>query len=301
MTSKADRFAAADQPNGGPGVAASGDAWSHRAYPDARTFLGILPTDDPLRWLLPLRKEIMTAGEFLYGGAGLAAGIAALEATTGRPLVWATAQYFSFVCMPGTLDIRLDIVVTGTSTTQARCSIAQGDNEILDMLATLGRRPAPATGTWAEPPDVRPIADTRAQVVPQAFGTVHEALDMRLVSGVSRRQLLRGRPIQDTGGRAAFWLRIPGGARVPDAADLALVGDTVPAAFATATGQPVSGNSLDNTIRVGTLVWTEWVLVDVQVHALVDGYGHGIAHLWAEDGTLLGTASQSAVVRKPPP
>ncbi len=301
MTSKADRSAAADQPNGGPGVAASGDAWSHRAYPDARTFLGILPTDDPLRWLLPLRKEVMTAGEFLYGGAGLAAGIAALEATTGRPLVWATAQYFSFARMPGTLDIRLDIVVTGTSTTQARCSIAQGDNEILDMLATLGRRPAPATGTWAEPPDVRPIADTRAQVVPQAFGTVHEALDMRLVSGVSRRQLLRGRPIQDTGGRAAFWLRIPGGARVPDAADLALVGDTVPAAFATATGQPVSGNSLDNTIRVGTLVWTEWVLVDVQVHALVDGYGHGIAHLWAEDGTLLGTASQSAVVRKPPP
>ena len=92
----------------------------------------------------------------------------------------------------------------------------------------------------------------------------------------------------------------PAGARVPDAADLALVGDTVPAAFASATGKPVTGNSLDNTIRVGTLVWTEWVLVDVQVHALVDGYGHGIAHLWAEDGTLLGTASQSAVVRRPP-
>ena len=107
--------------------------------------------------------------------------------------------------------------------------------------------------------------------------------------------------MKNTGGRAAFWLRIPGGARVPDAADLALVGDTVPAAFASATGKPISGNSLDNTIRVGTLVWTEWVLVDVQVHALVDGYGHGIAHLWAEDGTLLGTASQSAVVRSPPP
>jgi acyl-CoA thioesterase len=138
-------------------------------------------------------------------------------------------------------------------------------------------------------------------VVPQAFGTVHEALDMRLVHGVSRRQLLRGRPVKNTGGRAAFWLRIPGGARVAGAADLALVGDTVPAAFASATGQPISGNSLDNTIRVGTLVWTEWVLVDVQVHALADGYGHGIAHLWAEDGTLLGTASQSAVVRTPPP
>jgi acyl-CoA thioesterase len=196
---------------------------------------------------------------------------------------------------------QLDIVVRGTSTTQARCSILQGDNEILDLLATLGKRPAPATGTWAEPPAVKPIAQTRPQVVPQAYGTVHEALDMRLVHGISRRQLLRGRHHADTGGRAAFWLRVPGGARVPDAADLALVGDTVPAAFATATGRPITGNSLDNTIRVGTLVWTEWVLVDVQVHALVDGYGHGIAHLWAEDGTLLGTASQSAVVRTPPP
>jgi acyl-CoA thioesterase len=300
VSREADRPAPADQPQEGPG-AATGGAWAHRPYPDARTFLGIEPTDDRHRWLLPLRKEIMTAGEFLYGGAGLAAGIAALEATTDRPLVWATAQYFSFARMPGTLDITLDIVITGTSTTQARCSIAQGDEEILDMLATLGRRPAPATGTWAEPPQVRPIAETHPQFVAQAIGTVHEALDMRLVHGVSRRQLLRGRPVKNTGGRAAFWLRIPGGARVPDAADLALVGDTVPAAFASATGKPVSGNSLDNTIRVGTLVWTEWVLVDVQVHALVDGYGHGIAHLWSEDGTLLGTASQSAVVRSPPP
>jgi len=275
-------------------------SWTHRSYPDARTFLGIEPTDDPLRWLLPLRKEILTAGQFLYGGAGLAAGIAALEATTGRPLVWATAQYFSFARMPGTLDIRLDIVVTGRSTTQARCSIVQGDDEILDLLATMGKRPAPAEGTWVSPPPVTPLAETRVQFREEAIGTVHEALDMRLVHGVSRRQLLRGRPGKDTGGRAAFWLRIPGGARVPDAADLALVGDTVPAAFASATGKPVTGNSLDNTIRVGTLVWTEWVLVDVQVHALVDGYGHGIAHLWAEDGTLLGTASQSAVVRRPP-
>ena len=87
MTSEADR-AAADQPKGGPGAAAStGGAWSHRPYPDARTFLGILPTEDPLRWLLPLRKEVMTARDFLYGGAGLAADIAALEATTEQPLV----------------------------------------------------------------------------------------------------------------------------------------------------------------------------------------------------------------------
>ena len=73
----------------------------------------------------------------------------------------------------------------------------------------------------------------------------------------------------------------------------------MPSAFPSATGLPISGSSLDNTIRTGELVATEWVLADVQVHAVVDGYGHGIAHLWSQDGTLLGTASQSAFVRRP--
>jgi hypothetical protein len=66
------------------------------------------------------------------------------------------------------------------------------------------------------------------------------------------------------------------------------------------TGLPISGNSLDNTIRTAELVSTEWVLADVQVHAIQDGFGYGRVHLWAEDGTLLGTASQSSVIRTPP-
>jgi acyl-CoA thioesterase len=33
------------------------------------------------------------------------------------------------------------------------------------------------------------------------------------------------------------------------------------------------------------------------VHAVHDGFGHGLVHLWAEDGTLLATASQSTIVR----
>jgi acyl-CoA thioesterase len=35
----------------------------------------------------------------------------------------------------------------------------------------------------------------------------------------------------------------------------------------------------------------------VRIHAVEGGFGHGLVHLWAEDGTLLGTASQSAMVR----
>jgi len=33
------------------------------------------------------------------------------------------------------------------------------------------------------------------------------------------------------------------------------------------------------------------------VVAIADGFGHGLVHLWAENGTRLGTASQSTIVR----
>ncbi|HAP77452.1 MAG TPA: hypothetical protein DCR14_15395 [Acidimicrobiaceae bacterium] len=265
-----------------------------------KAFLGLEPTADPLRWRLPLRRELMTGGKFLYGGAGLAAAIAAMELSTGRPVVWATAQYLSYARMPGTLDVDVTISVAGRNTTQARCSVNQEGEEILHTLATLGRKDLPVGGTWATRPDVKPWQETREQLPDAIRGTVHEAIDMRIVHGVSRRQLIKGRTHRDPSGRAAFWLRIPGGRKVPDAADLAMVGDVVPSAFANVTGEPITGNSLDNTIRTARLVATEWVLADVQVHAIQDGFGYGRAHLWAEDGTLLGTASQSSVIRTPP-
>ncbi|HRE01851.1 MAG TPA: thioesterase family protein, partial [Ilumatobacteraceae bacterium] len=54
---------------------------------------------------------------------------------------------------------------------------------------------------------------------------------------------------------------------------------------------------LDNTIRIARLVPTEWVLLDIQVHAVSRGFGHGLVQMFAEDGTLMATASQSCIVR----
>jgi hypothetical protein len=45
------------------------------------------------------------------------------------------------------------------------------------------------------------------------------------------------------------------------------------------------------------VVPTEWVLLDIKVHAIRNGFGHGVVHLFAEDGTLMATASQSTIVR----
>ena len=49
--------------------------------------------------------------------------------------------------------------------------------------------------------------------------------------------------------------------------------------------------------RSGRSVPTEWVLLDIRIHAVAHGFGHGAVHLWAEDGTLLATASQSTIIR----
>ena len=72
----------------------------------------------------------------------------------------------------------------------------------------------------------------------------------------------------------------------------------MPLGFADATGHPYAGNSLDNTIRVGNLVETEWILLSTHVQQVANGFGYGRAELWADDRTLLGEVSQSAILRK---
>lgn len=59
----------------------------------------------------------------------------------------------------------------------------------------------------------------------------------------------------------------------------------------------INSNSLDNTLRVVRLVPTEWVLVDIRIEAVANGFGHGHIYLWSDGGVLMGTASQSAMIR----
>ena len=98
-------------------------------------------------------------------------------------------------------------------------------------------------------------------------------------------------------GNASLWVRIPelDGA---SAAALAMIGDFVPYGIGQALGVRAGGNSLDNTIRVGHLTTTGWVLLAAHLQQVANGFGYGRAELWAQDGTLLGEVSQSAVMRQ---
>jgi acyl-CoA thioesterase len=94
-----------------------------------------------------------------------------------------------------------------------------------------------------------------------------------------------------------MWARIPEVISGVDAATLAVLGDFIPMGVGQALGLRGGGNSLDNTLRVVRLVPTEWVLVDIQVQGVQRGIGHGSLTMFAQDGTLMATASQSCIVR----
>ena len=76
-------------------------------------------------------------------------------------------------------------------------------------------------------------------------------------------------------GRRLMWARIPEVIEGIDATTLAILGDFVPMGVGMALGIQGGGNSLDNTLRVVRLVPTEWVLLDIRIHGVERGFGHG--------------------------
>ena len=77
----------------------------------------------------------------------------------------------------------------------------------------------------------------------------------------------------------------------------AFAADMVPMAVAHGFGAFAGGTSLDNTIRFGPFDAGEWVLLDLRANGAVGDYGHGVAHVWSEDGRWIATASYDSTVK----
>ena len=267
---------------------------------DSRTFLGLEPTHNRFRWKLPVTRKISVSAGFLFGGCGLAAAISALEGTSGRQCVWATSQYLSYANPGEVVDIDVTIAVEGHAITQARAVCHVADREILTVNAALGDRSIAEQGQWETlPPDLpAPMSLASRPVAPESVGTITEKLDQRMVKGVEWEELaLDVGSARQGDGQTLMWARIPDVIADVDATTLAILGDFVPMGVGQALGRRGGGNSLDNTLRVGRAVPTDWVLMDIRVHTVERGFGHGLVHMFAEDGTLLATASQSVIAR----
>jgi acyl-CoA thioesterase len=257
-------------------------------------FFGLETTDDPLRWQLPVVRGICSGFGSLFGGCALGAAIEVLERVTERPLVWATAQFLEFAKPDAVVQLDVTEFVRGHSSSQGRVTGSVADAEIFTVVAALGRRGYAETGEWAQHPHVPAVADSGPRTLPPHLeGTIADRLETRMADARNPDQL-DGTPGD---GRSALWVRLPDGLEATASA-LGILGDYVPFGIGQALGHPTRSNSLDNTLRMVVVHPTEWVLADIRVQAVAGGFGHGVVHLWAEDGTLLATASQSTTVRE---
>ncbi|WP_426166856.1 acyl-CoA thioesterase [Sandarakinorhabdus sp. DWP1-3-1] len=259
-----------------------------------------LPTDDPLRFRLDVTPQLCVGhpdSQFLFGGAGMASGLAAIEAATGRQTVWAAAQYLSYARPGTTLDLDVVVPVSGKYTSQARVTARAGDTEIFTVNAALGARPDAPEAQWAAMPDVPRPEDCPAMEYNwiRRADDINGSFHQRVAAGrfgVARRE---GGPSPD--GIARLWCAPVDASVTVDRILLGIIGDFLPSGIGNALGTNAGGNSLDNTIRFARLVPTRWVLADIRIHATAQGFAHGRVHLFAEDGTLLATASQSVILR----
>jgi len=248
-------------------------------------------------WSLPIANHIIGHRGSLFGGAGLAAGILALEEAAGKPVVWATGQFLAPTQGDITLDLAVKLPAVGRSVTQGRVLGKLDGHEIITILGAAGKRPnrfAQITPTFPAPPTPLgcPVMERDSP------SSMHNHVETRIARGMFGWGA-RGTPHPDS---MQLWLRLPEVEH--DAAALAILADYNGGAIGNALGHAVGSTSLDNTIRYAAPVTDhpddEWVLCDSRAEFVGNGFGMVTSQLWNQRGDLLAVASQSMIVREMP-
>jgi acyl-CoA thioesterase len=260
-----------------------------------RDFLGLRRATDGAWSMAVGSQNIGGRRGSLFGGSGLAAGVAALEESADRPVAWATGQYVSTVQQGSVMDIDIHFPAMGHSMAQGRAVGMVGDAEIISIVAALGQRREEVRGVWTTAPDVPRPQD--CELLERTFEVpcVHDHVDIRLAGGMFG---FNGQGDPSGDGNLRLWVRMPEVAL--DAPALALIADYMSAGVGNAFGTRVHCTSLDNTIRYANPITDAeadgWVLCDGEVAFAGNGLAYGSGHIWSESGRLLATASQSMTV-----
>jgi acyl-CoA thioesterase len=283
------------------------DAFARRHRSDA-AFLGLHAGDEPGRFRFVVEDRLSRMDARLYGGTAIAVSIATAEELTRRPVLWMTTQFVATAAQDTEISVLAEVLAPGKRTNQVR--ITGTDPDGVAVFASLGatghHREGGLTGEFermpkVSPPDDATVADNPFAVMAKAAGVEREGpatmpsfpRDTGFASVVEMRSAdVIDHP--DAGdGRICMWLRRKDREAVTPAL-AAFMADMVPMSVALAAGVMAGGTSLDNSIRIGTFVETEWMLLDLRPHLAAGDYGHGSAHIWSEDGHLMATASQTA-------
>lgn len=256
-------------------------------------------THNPHRWLLPVEDKLCVGPEgstFLFGGVGLASSITAMERTTGRPTIWATAQYLSYARPKSVIDLDVHVPIDGKYTTQARVIGHVDDKEIFTVNAAMGSRPGDISEQWVKAPAAGDPSEYKVREHWRMnSASLHNEFDVRIVKGRQGLECADGEMSDD--GHVVMWAR-PVDRSIPiDSGVLAVIADFFPSAIGNAIGRNAGGNSLDNTIRFRRIEPTDWVLCDIQINGIHGGFVQGQMHLFSQEGSLMATASQSLILR----
>jgi acyl-CoA thioesterase len=248
-----------------------------------REWLGLEMEEDGRRAHVTLDELHMTPLDHLYGGMGLALTSALMEAATSRRLRWATTQFVSVPRLGDVLRLEADVVAQGRRTSQVRVTAHLGNDLTFQALGATGNdHESIRDGVMPVAPEVPAPDDCPPYLPPLKRSGYLSFCEMRDAG----RTDLEG---------PKWWMRFSGRPATRPAL-LGMLADVVPSIVMDAIGEKGSGSSLDNTIRVGFAPDGEWALLEGVPEQAAGGYGYGQVRIWGSDGSLAGTASQTAAL-----
>ena len=300
---------------------AAADAFALRHRSDAE-FLGLRADDEEGHFHFTVANHLSRPDARLYGGTAIAVSIAAAEERTKRPVLWMTTQFVATAAQDSEIAVLAEVLAPGKRTNQVRITGTDADG--VAVFASLGatghHREGGMTGEFERMPKV--VSPDEADPDSHPFAAMAKAAGVERPSsgpsgapgssfprdtGFASVVEMRSAEVLDHPdpgpGRICMWLRRRDRGPITPAS-AAFMADMVPVSVAMATGAMAGGTSLDNSIRIGTFVETEWILLDLRPHLAAGDYGHGSAHIWSEGGHLMATASQTASMMRfphPPP
>ena len=170
-----------------------------------------LEASGPGGWAFELTPPLGRFDGKLYGGTGLAAVTAAMEAETGRATLWASVQFVASADVGERIECHVEVLAQGRRTSQLRVTAHAGDRLV---LAALGATGTPRTGGLevqigampeVAPPDASP---PWAPKMPFAITEENQGwlalVEMREVRGPGEGMALWGRIRDEPQTRAAM-------------------------------------------------------------------------------------------------
>jgi acyl-CoA thioesterase II len=226
----------------------------------------------------------------LFGGAGLAASVAAMELATERSALWVTTQFVGSAEIGDHIDCHAEVLASGYNTSQSRVTATTDGRIVFVALGATARERDGFGADLGHMPDV-PSPDQCEPWAPN-FPGVGDAITAR--GPFATAEIRQGESRESTD---YLWARMKDFSQTR--LTLAYLGDFVPSAVLRAAGRTGGGTSLDNSIRFGVApaADSDWILIDNEPYLADSGYVHGAARLWSTDGHLLAVASQTAVAR----